>query len=290
MEESSAAPVSVLNCVKILAAEVRDLHSTIDLLEKKASSVSGGLQHILKIISSSESRDSCIEVDNFWYFFCCEPTVPKKLNDIMQETSDEMSDIDFWERPSWDFGEVDGSFTEQLAHLDPALGLASQLPVVPDEGSDAMLEHRAQVSLSPATTVDVATAKMLNPLSPSEAGARIEKAEDHDSTRSGSGSELYRKSSVRSVKDLAEVMRQRREACTEFESLPDGSTADVVALQPQAREVSSTDTDAPRHSYRSQRSSKCLTTNDDSWMEQSRGNCEAFTRAGQFWKKPIKAV
>jgi len=112
----------------------------------------------------------------------------------------------------------------------------------------------AQVSPSPATTVDVATAKMLNPLSLRDGEAHIEQAEDHDSTRSRS--ELHRKSSVRSVKDLAEVMRQRREACTEFESLPDGSTADVVALQPQAREVRETDIDSPRRSLKSRWSSK----------------------------------
>merc|ERR1712007_39175 len=218
-------------------------------------------QHILKIMSSSESGDSCTDVDNFWYFFCCEPTVLQKLNDIVHETSDEISDLDFWESSSWDSGEVDGSFTEPTALLDPALGLASQSPVVPDEGSDAMLRHRAQISLSPATTVGAAIAQMVNPLPPNEAGARIQQAENHDSTRSRS--ELCRKSSVRSVEDLAEVMRQRREACTEFESLPDGSTADVVALQPQAK----------LHS----------------WMEQ-RGKCEASTRAGQLWKKPIKAV
>merc|ERR1719240_2451008 len=238
-------PVSVLNCVKILVAQVRDLHSTIDSLEKKASSTSNGLQHILKIMSSSEG-DSCTEVDNFWYFFCCEPTVLRKLNDIVQDTSDELSDeisdLDFWECSSWDSGEIDGLLTEQMAQLDPALGLASQSPVVSCEGSDAMLKHRAQVSLSPATTV----------------GAAIE---DHDSTRLRS--ELCRKSSGRSVEDLAKVMRQRREACTEFESLPDGSTAEVVALQPQAK----------LHS----------------WMEQ-KGKCEASTRAGQIWKKSIKAV
>merc|ERR1712137_212405 len=112
--------------------EAHNLYATISSLEKRAFSVKGGIQHILKLMSSSESEDSSNDVDNLWYFFSCEPTVLQKLNDIVQETNTKIGDLDFWESSSsaWDSGEVVGIFAEPLAHLDP---------VVPDKGSDVML-------------------------------------------------------------------------------------------------------------------------------------------------------
>merc|ERR1712137_294537 len=142
--------------------EAHNLYATISSLEKRTSSVNAGLQHILKMMSSSEPEDSSNEVDNFWYFFSCEPTVLQKLNDIVQETNTEISHLDFWESSSsaWDSGEIDGIFTESLAHLDPALGLASQSPAVPDEGSDAMLkENMLDVASDPVETIFVETSK-----------------------------------------------------------------------------------------------------------------------------------
>merc|ERR1712137_879311 len=155
-------PVSVLNCVKILAVEAHNLHATVASLEKKASSVNCGLQHILKILSSSESEDSPTEVDNFWYFFSCEPTVLPKLNDILLDVNDEISDLDFFERSlsAWDYGEVDSIFPEPLAHLDPASGLASKSPVVSDQGSDARCKkNMPDVVSNPAETFPVKTCK-----------------------------------------------------------------------------------------------------------------------------------
>jgi len=151
----------VLNFVKILAAEAHDLQSTIASLEKRVSSVNGGLQHILKIMSG-ESEDSSTEVDNFWYFFSCEPIVLQKLNDTVQETNDEMSDLDFWESSSstWDSSEVGSIFTEPVAHLDPALGLALQSTVVPGRGSDAMhIETMPDIASDHLESILVETSK-----------------------------------------------------------------------------------------------------------------------------------
>lgn len=136
----------VLNCVKMLAVEAHHLRATIGSLDKRASSLSCGIQHVLKMISSGESEDLSTKVDdNFWDFFSCKPTDLQKWNDVVQantsmdgwipqlsegqtdgassavDTNDDISEVSFYESPVRGLSRMfSGSDSSPLAQLDPA--------------------------------------------------------------------------------------------------------------------------------------------------------------------------
>merc|ERR1712137_209109 len=141
------------------------LQANIASLEKTASTLNGGLQHILKMMSNSESKGLPAE-DNFWDFFSCESMDHLEYNGNLEantwlkfqipnslevcstgiETDDDVSELDFYTSlnsdedevghissvlPSLDYGDKVGCVsTELLAHPDPVLSNASQSGLV----------------------------------------------------------------------------------------------------------------------------------------------------------------
>merc|ERR1712137_980178 len=134
------------------------LQANIASLEKTASTLNGGLQHILKMMSNSESKGLPAE-DNFWDFFSCESMDHLEYNGNLEantwlkfqipnslevcstgiETDDDVSELDFY--TSLDYGDKLGAVsttgdevgcvsTELLAHPDPVLSNASQSGLV----------------------------------------------------------------------------------------------------------------------------------------------------------------
>jgi len=168
---------SVFNCVKMLAVEAHNLHATIGSLEKCASSLTCGFQHVLKIMSSGESEDVSVKADdNFWEFFSCKPTDLQKWNSIVQantsmdgwipklsekqtdatssavETNDDISEFDFYSmkegaaRMFSDSENIDNSFVSPLALSEPPLGFVPS----PDSGKVGIFtEPLGLVSLLP---------------------------------------------------------------------------------------------------------------------------------------------
>jgi len=167
---------NVFNCIKMLAVEAHNLHATIGSLEQRALSLTCGFQHILKVMSSSESEDVSTKAeDNFWDFFSCKPTDLKKWNNIVQanigtdgwippklskhqtddsssavETNDDISELDFYastmDAPSVMFSDsenVDSTF-ESLAQVDQDFGFVSSPD--PNKLGDVLIEPLDLVS------------------------------------------------------------------------------------------------------------------------------------------------
>lgn len=75
----------VVNSVKVLAEEVYRILAAIASLEKDASSISCGLQYILKVMTLSQSENlSTQDSDNFWDFFYCKPADLRRWHDNVQ--------------------------------------------------------------------------------------------------------------------------------------------------------------------------------------------------------------
>lgn len=92
---------------------------------------------------------------------------------------------------------------------------------------------------------------------------------------------------ARTASDLAEVMRQRRSACTEFESAPGTSTADACTVNEATGSVRSAKADLMAAADRSAREpartgtargARVCTSDRDlhSWLERMKGRCEVL--------------
>jgi len=153
----------------MLAVEAHHLRATIGSLEKRSSSLSCGIQHVLKMISSGESEDLSTKVgDNFWDFFSGKPTDQAntsmdswiaKLSEstsIAVETNDDISST---------LAQLD---TGDIFNLDTDFGLVLKLPSLPGEGSHAMLikdgeEDTPILASSLVKTIDFGISKLHEP-------------------------------------------------------------------------------------------------------------------------------
>jgi len=166
----SGNSVAVLDHVKMLAVEAHYLQANIASLQKSASSLNCGFQHILKMMSYGGPKEMLIE-DNFWDFFSCEHINLQKCIDTEQanlwldpqaydfaetfcsgvETFDDsVSELDFC--VSWQSGVKDSSCGDEVGHQDPVLDIASQSGFV--NSTDVGMSKDSELAVSKTTDVE----------------------------------------------------------------------------------------------------------------------------------------